>query len=556
MNKKLLFFLFVIFSVSLYPQEWSRARLDSLFDLFVAAHNYNQPNIPQNPLDSLHTKCGFGVAAEVFIHFNEFTESQQKILKMLTSRPATDTSIVSPSGFFRVHFYTAGSFVPQYNVIEFAQALDSAYNFEVNYLGYPPPPPDTINGVSPADAGGDGRYDVYIVNLNDYGETDFETQISQDPNVLRFTSFMQVHYSFGSGFYTHGIYAARVTAAHEFHHSIQVGNYIFRDADLFFYELTSTSMEEFVYNSINDYYAYMPDYFNHTGNAFASNSGYDLAIWNIFLKDQFGFNIIKKQWERMPDSRALNAINSTLFDEGTNFGNELNKFGIWTFYTNYRAVAGEYFEEAANYPLVRTAATIQFNPPSVNVLVNAHPTSNNFIYFVDPVQSDTLTVLVTNSDYGRGIDSLQSLTPFDYYVYNYNEPGSQQLTDVYYSKLITAQPSFWASSEFFNGFLIRQGEITTKLADFAFPNPFRFGSNSFMYFPVKGGGSEADLNIYTSAMELVYSVTEPYDYISGQKVLKWNGIDNDSKKVSSGVYIFITNAGNGKIVGKLVIFNE
>ncbi len=558
MSNKILFLLIIIFCTSLYPQEWSRSRLDSLFNLYVGTHNYNLPDRPQiQQDDTLHTKCGFGITAEVFIHFNEFAESQQRILKMLLQRPVTDTSIVSPSGFFRIHFDVSGPYVPQYNVNEFAKALDSSYSFEVGHLGYPPPPPDTLGGVAPADAGGDSRYDVYIVPLSDYGETDFETPISQDPNIPRFTTFIKVHYSFGSGFYTHGIDAARVTAAHEFHHSIQVGNFIYRDADLYFYELTSTSMEEFVFDTVNDYYGYMPNYFSNPGKAFAANTGYSMAIWNIFMKDRYGYDIIKNQWERMPESRALAAINSSLFDEGTNFGNELNKFGIWTFYTNYRAKPGEYFEEASNYPLIHSSSSIQFDPPSVDVTMNANPTSNNFIYFIDQSQGDTLTALVTNSDYVRGIDSLQSLSRFVYYLYNYNEPGSQQLTDVYYSKLITNQPEFWTSSEFFNGYLIREGEIPTKLADYAFPNPFRFGKNSFIYFPVKGGsGSEADLNIYTSAMEMVYSVTESYAYISGQKVLKWNGLDKNNQRVPSGVYIFITNSGNGKIVGKLVIFNE
>ena len=556
MNRKILIFFILTLTLSVYSQDLKREQIDSLFNLYVKIHNNSLPGPIQIPVeDILHGKCSFGTAAEVFLHFNEFTDAQQKILKELTTRPVTDTSIVSPSGFFRVHYNTGGPYVPQYDVYEFAKALDSAYNFEVNYLGYPPPPSDTVGGISPAEAGGDGRYDVYIVGMNDYGETDFETQLSQSP--LRYTTFMQVHYSFGSGFFTHGINAARVTAAHEFHHSIQVGNYIFRAADLFFYELTSTSMEEFVYDSVNDYYGYMPDYFDNTDLAFASNNGYDLAIWNIYMKDKFGFDIIKKQWETMPDARAISAINSSLFDEGTSFGKELDRFGIWTFYTNYRAKPGEYFEEAANYPLIHPVSVIQMNTSSVNVTVNAHPTSNSFIYFIIPAESDTLTVLVTNSDYNKGIDSIQSLSPFQYYVYNYNEPGSQQLTDKYYSKLITGQPTFWASSEFINGFLIREGEIPEQLADYAFPNPFRYGKNSYVYFPVNGGGgSEADLNIYTPAMELVYSVTKPFDYIQGQKVMKWNGLDNKNSRVPSGIYIFITDSGNKKKVGKLVIFNE
>lgn len=559
MSKKALFLLLIITTAYICPQEWNRARLDSLFNHYISTHNVSNTAIPQNQqMDTLHTKCGFGTAAEVFIHFNEFTESQQKILKTLVSRPVTDTSIVSPSGFFRIHYNTRGSYAPQYDVHEFAKALDSSYNFEVNHLGYPPPPPDTLGGVPPSEAGGDSRYDVYIVNMTDYGETDFETLISQDPNVPRFTSFMQVHYSFGSGFYTHGINAARVTAAHEFHHSIQVGNYIFRDSDLFFYELTSTSMEEFVFDSINDYYGYMSDYFNNTGRAFASNNGYNLAIWNIYLRDNFGIDIIKAQWEMMPGSRAISAINNSLWSEDTNFGNELNKFGIWTFYTNYRAVPGEYFKEASDYPVIRPSINKLFVSPSASINMDAHPTSNNFLNVVDQL-NDTITVIVTNSEYQKGIDNPESFSSFQYYVYNYNEKGSQQLTDVYYTKLEPTDPSIWTSSEFYNGLLINEGQIVTTTVDYAFPNPFIFNKSTtgYIYFPVKGGGgSEADLNVYTSAMELVYSVTESYSYRAGQKVLRWNGHDNKNQKVPSGVYIFITNSGSGKIVGKLVIFND
>ncbi len=556
MNKKLLLFLIFILYTSGFSQEWTRNKLDSLFNFYVNARNYSISEMPGNFLeDTTRIKCGFGAAAEIFLHFNEFTEPQKRVLKVFSARPATDASIVSPSGFFRIHYYSSGSFVPQYDINAFAQALDSSYNFEVNYLGYPPPPEDTQPGVLPDSAGGDNRYDIYIIPLgNLYGETFFETQIGNDS---RWTSYIEVDYKFGSGFYTHGIDAARVTAAHEFHHSIQVGNYIYRDADLFFYELTSTSMEEFVFDTVNDYYAYMSDYFRNTDRALAENNGYNLAIWNIFMKDRFGFDIIKTQWEKMPEMRAINAINSSLFEQGTSFGSELNKFGIWTFYTGYRTIQGEYFEEAANYPEVSPSDILDFTSSSVNVTMNAHPTSNNFIDFVDRVKGDTLTVLVTNTDYINGVNNTQNYYPFTYYVYDYNEPGSQQLTGVYYSKIVTNQPSAWTSSEFFNNYLIREGEIPLEISDYAFPNPFRYSTNDYIIFPVKSsGGSDASLNVYTSAMELIFSVTKPFDYLSGQRVMKWNGLDNKNQRVPSGVYIYITLSGSEKKIGKLVIFNE
>jgi len=53
-------------------------------------------------------------------------------------------------------------------------------------------------------------------------------------------------------------------------------------------------MEEFVFDSVNDYYAYMLDYFRNTEKAFPLQNGYNLAIWNIYLKDVFGFWHFKK----------------------------------------------------------------------------------------------------------------------------------------------------------------------------------------------------------------------------------------------------------------------
>ncbi len=177
--------------------------------------------------------------------------------------------------------------------MQVAIAADSAYNFEVNYLKYPPPPGDNGDG-------GDNLYDIYITTAEgSYGFTQPETSLGNH----KYTSYMEIHYSF-KNFYTEGLNAVRVTVAHEFHHAIQVGNYTGDkyDVDGFFYEMTSTSMEEFVYNSVNDYYAYMKSYFNNPNRVFnsfrsQSNDGYDLAVWNIFLKDKFGYDIIKKQWE-------------------------------------------------------------------------------------------------------------------------------------------------------------------------------------------------------------------------------------------------------------------
>ncbi len=557
MNRKLLLLLSIIFCSSIYPQDWNRTRLDSLFNLYIKLHSHTT-NIPQQQPEeeTPAVKCGFGIAADVFTHFKEFTPSQQKILKVLFSRPVTETSIVSPSGFFRIHYDTTGSFVPAYNVNLFAAALDSAYNFEVNFLGFPPPPPDTYGGIPPDSVGGDDKYDIYIVDLTGlYGETDFETEIA--PN--KFTSFMRVHYSFGTGFYTHGIDAARVTAAHEFHHSIQIGDYIYRDSDQFFYELTSTAMEEFVFNTVNDYYGYMGSYFSHPDKAFGSYQGYELAIWNIFLKDEYGFGIIKRQWELMPSKRALDAINTSLLEKNSDFGRELNTFGIWTYFTKSRAKPNKYFSEGANYPFLSTN-NFQINT-SVN-LPQIKPTSNNPLTTVVPNLQDTLAVILTNSDIQSGINNMTMNYTATYNLFNYNSPGSTRLDSNYYEQLTVDDPSFWLTSVILNDNILKQDTTlfppVAGTLDYAYPNPFKYSfTPKIISIPVDANvNSDAELYIYSASMDLIFNQTITVSFGKDYApIIKWN-LDQVGKKLASGVYIYVTKTGKGKAVGKLVILDE
>jgi hypothetical protein len=223
-------------SISLFSQNIQKEQLDSLYNNFIKFKNARlseTSEIKQEPV-----KCGVTLIYSVRNHFNEFDYDRQNILKPLLTRPDLQASIVSPSGFFRIHYDTTGTNVPIYYTAEdllhyskqqllqmyidsTALAADSAYNFEVNFLGFPPPPSDS-------GAGGDNKYDIYLENLAGfYGDTQFDGNFGP--------SYMEVNSNFTSSFPTRGIYAVRVTIAHEFHHGIQVGNYIYRDSDAWFH---------------------------------------------------------------------------------------------------------------------------------------------------------------------------------------------------------------------------------------------------------------------------------------------------------------------------------
>jgi len=541
-------------------QQFTSAQLDSLLNRIINLHN---PVDNQSPLfDSLsysEIKCGFGLVNSIKENLKEFSEEQQRTLKMLLDRPIKSNSLITPGGFFLIHYNASGADAPSYDVNELAAALDSSYNFEVNYLGFPPPPSDN-------NAGGDNLYDVYISDISAYGFTSFEFTGNQNTG----PSFITIDNDFGSGFFTHGIDAARVTAAHEFHHSIQAGNYIFRESDLFFYELTSTSMEEFVYDSVNDYYAYMKNYFDNPSIALANQNGYNLAIWNVFLQNNFDFDIIKRQWELMPSKRAIDAINTSIEEHGQTFPFALNQFGIWTYFTGYKTSEGRFFEEAKNYPSIKPLTTSIFTPPSKEVNINSKPTGNNFVKFINSANNDTLVVLITNGDYVNGINNPNGNFSLQYILFNDSSSGSRNLTENYSADFIITNEAVWSAAEILNNQIIGVDSISPNgnNLEYAFPNPFKYGANSTqVYFPVPSGTLlEVELNVYSVSMNLLYNSTGlriiNKDIVdeAGNKVYKrvvqWNGLDDNGDRLPSGVYIYVTKMNDEIVKGKLVIFNE
>lgn len=555
MIKKIFYISLILFHHGLFAQELTRSQLDSLYNIFLYVRSENKiesdkpADFPEQP-----EKCGFGFVNTIVLNVDKFLPEQQAILKVLLQRPSLQTSIVTPKGYFRIHYDQTGTNAPGYSLAQLAAALDSAYEFEVNFLGYPPPPPD--NG-----AGGDDRYDIYILDLGGsyYGYTQFEDEIGNG----KYLTFTVIDNDY-QGYYSTGINGARVTVAHEFHHGIQVGNYVYRDSDLFYYEITSTAMEEFVFDDVNDYYAYMPDYFNNPTRPFILNNGYNLAIWNIFLKKRFGFGILKRQWELMPSTRALNAINISLNEKETTFRNELNRFGVWTYFTNYRAFPGKYFDEAANYPLIRTTSSMTFTPPSKIFTMSTRPTTNYFLKIVGG--QDTLISIISNSDIVSGIDSVNKSFAFEYILYSDTSIGERKLADKYSATLNSSPQNFWSASEILNNFVVN-GDSSFKFfgndkETFAFPNPYRYnkkyGWGSFVYFQIQAElGDEVDISIFTSAMKLVYNSKESVSFLpNGAKGIKYDVKDLDKKRLASGIYIYTIKHQNKTFTGKFVVFNE
>jgi len=548
MIKKIIIILAVV-QTAILPQN-----LDSLYKQLLEFRQ--SKNIRQNSLQIVKTKpikCSFGLVTEVKIHFHEFSIDQQQTIEQILARPNLQTSIVSPSGIFRIHFDTTGNNKPEYDIAELAVAFDSSYNYEVNILGYIAPPKDGTDG-------GDDKYDVYVEDLRggDYGFTTTDKELGNNKHISHIR--MDNGFSTNEGYNTFGIFAAKVTAAHEFHHAIQMGSYILNFDDTYYHELTSTAMEETVFDDVNDYYAYIHSYFNNTAKSFTKQTGYNLALWNIYLHERFegntGDEIIKRSWELMSYPHyngAIVAVAKAMNEYGYSFKSELNKFGIWIYFVNNRTKENRYFEEARFYPLLKTTSTTLLKPTNMPLSITTNSVSLNYNLFLDNSEglSDTLIAIISNSDVSGGNDS--QLFEYSLTIAKSSFEGAEKINDNYYSKIEGSKVDYISDSYILNNELAAYFIESTKI-DYAYPQPFNY--QSILSIPTYADVSgKAEMNIYSADMNLVYSDKKVIAH-SGNIVVKWNGLDANNDRLSSGVYLFVTKAGDKIKKGKIVILNK
>ncbi|HTR80530.1 MAG TPA: MXAN_6640 family putative metalloprotease, partial [Bacteroidota bacterium] len=313
-------------------------------------------------------KCGLPAITYAIKNRDHLTPEVSQALQIILDRPTSQKSILV--GSFRIHYDTTG--------IEAAAMLDSLYQpipgtadqfadsvgaianycewFETKVLGYLPSPADSM-------AGGGPEYDIYVVDLGDYGFTTPETPINNKPQGGTYTSFMTIDNSFAfvNPPANRGLPGMRVTIAHELHHSIQIGNYGYWTNDIYFYELTSVWMEDVVFNDVNDYYQYekSPEgQFASPQVPFNTNSFimYSRAIWGHYIAKRFGRDAMLRTWEEIQSAPPLEAIDRALQKPPYNssFNAAFAEWNVWNYFTGARSDSALYYPEGAAYPEINT----------------------------------------------------------------------------------------------------------------------------------------------------------------------------------------------------------
>jgi hypothetical protein len=457
---------------------------------------------------------------------------------VLNFRPERQDSVLSPNGHFLMHFNhtgfdsvpaqdTEGNGVPDY-VDSAGVYLEKVWDKEINELGFYPPPGADGNPVS--------VYPIYFTNFGYYGLTTPETIVRyKNVSESAFTSFIELHSNYdGSMFYSQGLEGLKVTAAHEFHHAIQFGYTSDYVDNIFFMEMTSTWMEDYVFDEVNDYIFYLYSLFSSLfSTSFTSTYNYDPyanCLYNHMLEKQYGAGIIKDIWDFIIHENVLDAINHELTNRNSSFAQSQNQYAGWLYFTGRRAMPNVYFPEGSIYPELTPnegldALDYGITSKGMRLIRIKAPIDGLAKSTVESARSGKFSHILYGYELTRPLDfnkkAVVAYSKNDSVIIVLSNPNNTVIFDA--------------------GYLVESARVITGA------NPVGVQS---------GSGHMQFLNVPQNAVIRIYNILgqriKTLHNGSADQIL-WNYNDQSGRQIATGIYIFSVEAAAFNFTGKLTI---
>ncbi len=530
--------------------------------------------------EGIPVKCGFPpIAAALAARRGQIPEMQRARPQLISPQ-----SYLSPSGHFLLHYTHAGedsvstadadppNSIPDY--IEKAAAIMDSIREGYTDLGWRDPVDD-----------GDGVYDVYFEDLENlpwgswFGYTE---PVEPTATTAPFTSasFISLENDFPPSVYGHPpLESLRVTAAHEYHHAIQLAyNLALIESDfmhyIWFAELSATYQEDIFYDDINDYYNYLDAFLGYPHLSLTetgTNHMYGAALWAIYLDEVFGSDTNRIIWTLMSDSvlKPLEAHRVFLASRNTTLLESYREMTVWQLYTGSRAQAAEYFPEGAYYPSV---AIESLDSGTTNVSLPALASR----YYADQPSGSAGGMAMrlypsSSAEWGAGIagefsggsvsglvtsalDTSSAFRGTSVELYDWSDYGT------------VLQWAFTGDNvDSLSGLSVtRSARIEAAVSDrltmraFAdnllklhqnYPNPFRPLEHDITYFAFYlSEQASVELEIRSLNGSLLWSQSlnqQPAgNRFSGDSGIGWDGRDSSGRLVPAGVYLIIARTGD------------
>ncbi len=279
------------------------------------------------------------------------------------------------SARFRVHFTREGRHrVPAADedadgVPDFVQQVAATYEEVLTFytgLGFRAPLSDAdLRG----DNGGDGRFDVYLIDFARAADGNFGVDACDGQRCLGHV--VQENDFAGYG-YPNRLFGTRVLASHEFFHAIQAA--YDHDQGVIPSEGSAVWASEAFDPTLREVEAFAAGYLDDPGRSLDVSPGgpvprfaYGAGLFFQFLAERYDRDLIRTLWERLEDGRGAgaNPADPQWLDElatllsgeyASSFAEALTDFARWNLFTGRRADAEGAYARGERYPDVAMEA--------------------------------------------------------------------------------------------------------------------------------------------------------------------------------------------------------
>ena len=435
------------------------------------------------------------------------------------------------------------------------EIFEQVWNFFIDTLEYDPPPE--------IDPQNQKLYDIYIERLPSYyfGITYVENYGESNNSCKSFIK-MRNNYS-GSQFNNKTeIENIKVTAVHEFFHSIQFGYNC--NEELWFMEASAVWSEDELYDEINDLYRYIPSWFSNPQKSLTEESThmYGSFIFFQYIDEHLGGrNTIKKCWE---NSRSLGnnqinnpivAIDNALKVQNSSFEEAHNRMRISNIImTNNLGLDYYNYEEANNYiELIgdQSIETIVFEKGSLNYFQSNSSNPISCSYYQIITETPIMIEFQSSNEFLKLITIVKLKDEESWNIIDQKSINIDPNINIEWIKLLVPRGNdIENNSEYLIS--IKDGKIEDFTFYPPFPNPSPMSDIFFKIQIIKS--QDFNLKIYDLLGRQI--LNEKFKSAGGEiKIINWNKQNNIGRKVSNGAYLIELKGENQIITHKVILLN-
>ncbi len=269
----------------------------------------------------------------------------------------------SAGGAFRVHFTRAGvNAVPAVDgepngtpdfVEQVAAVYDQVLAFYRDTLGFRAP----LGDEAISDNGGDGRFDVYLLDFAGMGDGAFRLDGCLTAAPQRCVGYMVQENDFAGYGYPSTLVANRVLGSHEFFHAVQAAYDVEQGGAMS--EGTATWASEQFDPTLSDFEHAIGDFLAVPDRPLDRADDYGAALLFQFFAERFTPGFVRALWEGCEDGADgvadpywLATLPARLAEVGTDVEATICSFAEWNLHTGSRADPTRFYAAGAGYPPV------------------------------------------------------------------------------------------------------------------------------------------------------------------------------------------------------------